>query len=135
MLRPGVIDVSIGRPIDNTQVFIVNAALQPQPAGIPGELLIGGDGLADGYHDRGDLTADRFISDLPSSISHLSPRLYRMHSCATRRIRRHCWSNGGNTVSGRHVFKRCRLFFMYAVSHGLLLPIQRIRRCYIVPSW
>ena len=53
--------VSIGRPIDNTQVFIVNAALQPQPAGIPGELLIGGDGLADGYHDRDDLTADRFI--------------------------------------------------------------------------
>lgn len=69
--------VSIGRPIDNTQVFIVNAALQPQPAGIPGELLIGGDGLAEGYHDRGDLTADRFISDLPSTISHLSPRLYR----------------------------------------------------------
>lgn len=69
--------VSIGRPIDNTQVFIVNAALQPQPAGIPGELLIGGDGLADGYHDRGDLTADRFISDLPSTISHLSRRLYR----------------------------------------------------------
>jgi amino acid adenylation domain-containing protein len=69
--------VSIGRPIDNTQIFIVNAALQPQPAGIPGELLIGGDGLADGYHDRGDLTADRFISDLPSTISHLSRRLYR----------------------------------------------------------
>lgn len=69
--------VSIGRPIDNTQVFIVNAALQPQPIGIPGELLIGGDGLADGYHDRDDLTADRFISHLPSNISHLSPRLYR----------------------------------------------------------
>src|SRR5690606_29075164 len=54
--------VSIGRPIDNTQVFVVNAAMQPQPVGIPGELLIGGDGLADGYHERPDLTSDRFIS-------------------------------------------------------------------------
>ena len=54
--------VSIGKPIDNTQVFVVNAALQPQPIGIAGELLIGGDGLASGYHDRPDLTVDRFIS-------------------------------------------------------------------------
>lgn len=54
--------VSIGRPIDNTQVFVVNAAMQPQPVGISGELLIGGDGLADGYHERPDLTSDRFIS-------------------------------------------------------------------------
>ena len=72
---------------------------------------------------------------MPSRLIFLSPRLYRMHTCTTGRIRRHRWSNGGNTVSGRHFFKRCRLFFMYAVSHGLLLPIQRIRRCYIVPSW
>ncbi|MCW1886942.1 amino acid adenylation domain-containing protein [Luteolibacter flavescens] len=54
--------VTIGSPIDNTQVFIVNAALQPQPVGIAGELLIGGDGLALGYHERQDLTDDRFIS-------------------------------------------------------------------------
>jgi amino acid adenylation domain-containing protein len=54
--------VSIGRPIDNTQVFIVNAAFQPQPVGLAGELLIGGDGLAHGYHKRPELTADRFIS-------------------------------------------------------------------------
>ena len=54
--------VTIGRPIDNTQVFIVNAAMQPQPVGIAGELLIGGDGLAHGYHARQDLTDDRFIA-------------------------------------------------------------------------
>jgi amino acid adenylation domain-containing protein len=54
--------VLIGRPIDNTQVYILNNAMQPQPVGIPGELLIGGDGLAQGYHERPDLTADRFIS-------------------------------------------------------------------------
>jgi amino acid adenylation domain-containing protein len=64
--------VTIGRPIDNTQVFIVNAAMQPQPAGIAGELLIGGDGLAHGYHERQDLTDDRFIS-----TSLQSGKLYR----------------------------------------------------------
>jgi amino acid adenylation domain-containing protein len=54
--------VSIGHPIDNTQVYIVNSALVPQPVGIAGELLIGGHGLAEGYHARPDLTADRFIT-------------------------------------------------------------------------
>lgn len=71
--------VTIGRPIDNTQVFIVNAAMQPQPVGIAGELLIGGDGLAHGYHERPDLTEDRFIA-APSSLSTLNSQpstLYR----------------------------------------------------------
>ncbi len=53
--------VLIGRPIDNTQVYIVNPAFQPQPIGIAGELLIGGDGLASGYHELPGLTEDRFI--------------------------------------------------------------------------
>ena len=68
--------VTIGRPIDNTQVYIVNAAMQPQPTGIAGELLIGGDGLAHGYHDRPDLTADRFIST-PNSLPVVGSKLYR----------------------------------------------------------
>ncbi len=75
-LAAGAGPVSIGRPIDNTQVYIVNAALQPQPAGIAGELLIGGDGLAQGYHERPDLTADRFIPT-PASLGGQSGRLYR----------------------------------------------------------
>ncbi|WP_193212026.1 non-ribosomal peptide synthetase/type I polyketide synthase [Luteolibacter marinus] len=54
--------VSIGKPIDNTRIYVVNDAMQPQPVGIPGELLIGGDGLAAGYHGRPDLTEDRFVS-------------------------------------------------------------------------
>jgi len=61
-LSAGEGPVSIGHPIDNTQVYIVNAALEPQPIGIAGELLIGGDGLALGYLDRPELTADRFIT-------------------------------------------------------------------------
>jgi amino acid adenylation domain-containing protein len=53
--------VSIGRPIDNTQVYIVNSSMQPQPIGVAGELLIGGDGLASGYHNLPELTANRFV--------------------------------------------------------------------------
>jgi hypothetical protein len=55
--------VSIGRPIDNTQVYIVSPSQQPQPVGVPGELLIGGDGVARGYLSQPELTAERFIAD------------------------------------------------------------------------
>lgn len=64
--------VSIGRPIDNTQVYVVSPALQLQPVGVAGELLIGGEGLAEGYHRRDELTRDRFI-DSPFGDG----RLYR----------------------------------------------------------
>ena len=67
--------VSIGRPIDNTQIYIVGPALQPTPLGVPGELLIGGDGLAKGYLDRPELTAEKFIADPFSGKP--GARLYR----------------------------------------------------------
>jgi amino acid adenylation domain-containing protein len=59
-LPAGTASVPIGRPIANTRVYLVDRVGQPVPAGVPGELWAAGDGLARGYLDQPELTADRF---------------------------------------------------------------------------
>jgi amino acid adenylation domain-containing protein len=65
--------VSIGRPISNTQIYLLDAEFQPVAVGEIGELFIGGDGVARGYWNRPDLTAERFLT-IPSLSPH---RVYR----------------------------------------------------------
>jgi amino acid adenylation domain-containing protein len=61
--------ITIGRPIANTQLYVVDKGRRPVPIGVPGELLIGGDGVAQGYLRRPELTAEKFVADpfAPSS--------------------------------------------------------------------
>jgi amino acid adenylation domain-containing protein len=75
--------IPIGRPIANTQIYIVDPYLQPLPIGVSGELCVGGAGLARGYLNRPELTAEKFI---PNPFSdQASSRLYRTGDLARYR--------------------------------------------------
>jgi amino acid adenylation domain-containing protein len=72
---PNAVVVPIGKPIANTQVYVVDKGMESVPVGVPGELCLGGAGLARGYWGRGDLTAERFVPDGLSGRK--GERLYR----------------------------------------------------------
>ena len=92
VIDPLDVTITLGRPLANTQTYVLDTALQPTPIGVPGELYIGGAGLALGYLARSGLTAERFIphpfSDQPGR------RVYRTGDL-TRYLPMGAWSIWG----------------------------------------
>jgi amino acid adenylation domain-containing protein len=76
-------EVTIGRPIANTQIYILNSSLHPVPIGVPGELHIGGAGVARGYLNRPELTAEKFIPNPFSAVP--GARIYKTGDLARYR--------------------------------------------------
>jgi len=76
--------LSIGRPLANVRALVLGDGLDLAPLGVPGELCLGGAGLARGYLDRPDLTAERFIPDPFAAVP--GARLYRSGDRVRRRL-------------------------------------------------
>src|SRR5262249_2084817 len=75
--------ITIGGPIDNTAIYVLDALCEPVPPGVPGELTIGGTGVSHGYLDRDELTQARFVPD-PFAASP-GAKMYKTGDLATFR--------------------------------------------------
>ena len=82
-VEPGDLPVTIGPPIANTTFHVLDYARQLAPVGVPGELYIGGEGVARGYYNNPQLTAERFVPD--PFAKHPRARLYRTGDLVRRR--------------------------------------------------
>lgn len=76
-LQPDWVSVPYGRPIQNARYYILDADLQPLPVGLPGDLYIGGDCLAEGYVGQPELTAERFLPDPHAIPGAQGARMYK----------------------------------------------------------
>ncbi|MFL7963585.1 non-ribosomal peptide synthase/polyketide synthase [Pseudomonas kielensis] len=116
----------LGRPIANTSLYIVGDHFAPNPVGLIGELLIGGDGLARGYHDRAALTAERFLPDPFGN----GARVYRTGDLARQR------GDGVIEYIGRvdHQVKIRGFRIELGEIEACLLAQEAIREAVVVPQ-
>jgi amino acid adenylation domain-containing protein len=97
--------VALGRPIANTQVYVLSESMDPAPVGVPGELYLGGDGLARGYLKRPELTAEKFVPNPWSARA--GERLYRTGDLVK-------WRSDGN------------LDFLHRIDHQVKIHGNRV---------
>lgn len=118
--------VPIGRPIANTQIYLLDPDGRPVPVGVPGELHIGGIGLARGYLHRPDLTAEKFVPD--PFANQPCARLYKTGDLARYR------PDGNIEFLGRidHQVKIRGLRIELAEIEGTLLLHEKIRQAVVV---
>ncbi|MFI6759827.1 AMP-binding protein [Micromonospora sp. NPDC050417] len=78
-LPEGAQQVTIGRPLPNTRAYVLDDRMRPVPVGVPGELYLGGRGVAAGYLRQPELTEERFVPDpfVPAASGGTAGRLYR----------------------------------------------------------